>query len=49
MYPRYAYDMPILAMDIVVVNGKPSLAIIDACPVRDNNQLPAHYKEVMER
>lgn len=49
LYPRYAYDLPILAMDVVVANGRPTLAIIDPCPVRDCNALPAHYAAVVDR
>jgi len=48
LYPRYAYDVPILAMDLVVINGNVTLAIIDACPVRKNMQLPAHYLQTMQ-
>lgn len=47
MFPRYNYDIPILAMDLVVANDTVSLAIIDACPVRPRQQLPNHYLETM--
>ena len=49
LYPRYKYDMPILAMDLVVTpGGRVSLAIIDACPVTRDMTLPAHYMQVGE-
>ena len=47
LYPRYKYDLPILALDLVVVpGGRISLAIIDACPVSRNKMLPQHYMQV---
>ena len=47
LYPRYKYDLPILAMDMVVVpGGRVSLAIVDACPVSKNLALPPHYMQV---
>lgn len=47
LYPRYKYDLPILALDLVVVpGGRVSLAIIDACPVSRNKMLPQHYMQV---
>ncbi|KAJ9522286.1 hypothetical protein QJQ45_008121, partial [Haematococcus lacustris] len=45
LYPRYAYDLPILAMDLVLVKGVASLAIVDACPVRAGQELPSYYLE----
>ncbi|KAJ9522471.1 hypothetical protein QJQ45_008231 [Haematococcus lacustris] len=47
LYPRYAYDLPILAMDLVLVKGVASLAIVDACPVRAGQELPSYYLETM--
>ena len=47
LYPRYKYDLPVLAMDLVVVpGGRVSLAIVDACPVSKNLSLPPHYLQV---
>ena len=47
LYPRYKYDLPVLAMDLVVVpGGRVSLAIVDACPVSKNLSLPPHYMQV---
>jgi len=48
LYPRYGFDLPILALDVVLANGRPTLAIADACPVRDGNALPAHYAATMD-
>ena len=45
LYPRYQYDMPIFAMDLVVAGGAVSLAIVDVCPVR-GMRLPPHYMQV---
>eukprot|EP00798_Chlamydomonas_sp_ICE-L_P016547 gene16547-22776_t len=47
LYPRYDYDMPILAMDLVIAGGAVTLAIIDACPVR-SMKLPPHYMQTMK-
>eukprot|EP00955_Chlamydomonas_euryale_P061936 358234-Chlamydomonas_euryale.AAC.9 len=48
LYPRYAYDLPILAMDLVVTPaGRVSLAIVDACPVSPDLSLPPHYAATM--
>ena len=47
LFPRYKYDLPILAMDVVVMpGGRVSLAVIDACPVNKNMTLPPHYMQV---
>lgn len=48
LYPRYEFDIPILAFDLVVVNGVVTLAIIDAVPVTRDLSLPAHYAEVRD-
>lgn len=49
MYPRYNYDLPIFAMDVVTgVDGVVSLAVVDSCPVRRNMMLNAGYMEAME-
>jgi len=48
MYPRYAYDLPIWAMDVVVIKGVVTLAIVDACPVRDKLALPFLYLQTMQ-
>jgi phycocyanobilin:ferredoxin oxidoreductase len=43
MYPRPTFDVPILALDMVSVNGSPSFAIADACPVTTDLTLPPDY------
>ncbi|MEW5300657.1 MAG: hypothetical protein WDW36_003571 [Sanguina aurantia] len=48
LYPRYEFDLPILAFDLVLVNGVVTLAIIDAVPVRADLALPGHYSAAMQ-
>ena len=43
----YDYDLPILAMDIVIANGGVTLAVADACPLSPNLSLPSHYLQTM--
>ena len=45
---RYDFDIPILAMDLVIANGQVTLAIVDACPLSSNLMLPAHYMTTMK-
>lgn len=47
MYPRYDFDIPILALDLVAAGGAVTLAIIDACPVSPRLNLPQHYSRTM--
>ncbi|KAG2443466.1 hypothetical protein HXX76_001822 [Chlamydomonas incerta] len=47
IYPRYSYDMPIFGMDIVMVDGRVTLAVVDCCPVRADLKLQPHYMETM--
>uniref|UniRef100_A0A383VNQ6 Phycocyanobilin:ferredoxin oxidoreductase n=1 Tax=Tetradesmus obliquus TaxID=3088 RepID=A0A383VNQ6_TETOB len=47
LFPRYDFDIPILAMDLVAAGGAVTLAIIDACPVTSRLQLPQHYSQTM--
>lgn len=42
-----SHDLPILALDIVLVNGRCTLAVVDACPVSANLSLPQHYMQLM--
>jgi hypothetical protein len=44
---RYDYDLPILALDLVVVGGTVTLAVADACPLSPNLSLPRHYMQTM--
>jgi hypothetical protein len=46
-YPRYDYDLPILALDLVVAGGSVTLAVADACPLSSNLTLPQHYMKTM--
>ena len=43
----YDYDLPILAMDIVIAGGGVTLAVADACPLSPNLSLPSHYLQTM--
>ena len=43
MYPRVSFDLPILSLDLVAYKGRPSLAVIDPCPVSSNLALPSLY------
>jgi len=43
MYPRVSFDLPILSLDLVAYKGRPSLAVIDPCPVNTNLTLPSLY------
>lgn len=47
MYPRYEYDLPIFAMDVVASKGVVTLAIVDACPSRGDKSLPPQYLQTM--
>ncbi|GIL51368.1 hypothetical protein Vafri_7374 [Volvox africanus] len=47
VYPRYNYDMPIFGLDLVLVNGRVTLAVVDCCPVRHGLKLPPQYMETM--
>ncbi|GLC43951.1 hypothetical protein PLESTB_000213300 [Pleodorina starrii] len=47
LYPRYNYDLPIFGLDIVMVNGRVTLAVVDCCPVRHGLKLPQQYMETM--
>lgn len=38
--------MPIFGMDIVMVDGRVTLAVVDCCPVRADLKLQPHYMEV---
>ena len=49
MFPRLTFDLPILSMDLVAVNGRVTLAIIDPCPVTPNLQLPTLYEGPVRR
>jgi phycocyanobilin:ferredoxin oxidoreductase len=42
-YPRYDYDLPIFALDVVIANGVATLAVADACPLSRDLSLPRHY------
>lgn len=44
MFPRVTFDLPILSMDLVAMDGRVTLAIVDPCPVTPNLQLPAFYE-----
>ena len=46
-YPRYEFDAPILAFDVVVANGAVTLAVADACPLSPRLTLPRHYLQTM--
>jgi phycocyanobilin:ferredoxin oxidoreductase len=48
LYPRYKYDLPILAMDLVIAKDRVSLVVVDACPVSQNKTLPSHYLQVLQ-
>ena len=43
MYPRNVFDVPILSLDLVAYNGRPTFAIVDACPVSKYLSLPKMY------
>lgn len=43
MYPRNTFDLPILSIDFVAYNGRPTFAIADPCPVTRSLQLPPLY------
>lgn len=43
MYPRPNFDLPILSLDLVAMEGRVTLAIIDPCPVTQDLSLPAYY------
>ena len=43
MYPRNLFDVPILSLDFVTYNGRPTFAIVDACPVSKDLSLPKVY------
>ncbi|PNH02975.1 Phycocyanobilin:ferredoxin oxidoreductase [Tetrabaena socialis] len=45
IFPRYSYDLPIFGLDIVMVEGRTTLAVVDCCPLRKDLKLPAHYLE----
>ncbi|GAX73683.1 hypothetical protein CEUSTIGMA_g1134.t1 [Chlamydomonas eustigma] len=47
LYPRYKYDLPILAMDLVIAKDRVSLVVVDACPISKNKTLPPHYMQTM--
>ncbi|KAF6265515.1 phycocyanobilin ferredoxin oxidoreductase-like protein [Scenedesmus sp. NREL 46B-D3] len=47
LFPRYDFDIPILALDLVAAGGAVTLAIIDACPVTSRLSLPQHYVQTM--
>lgn len=44
---RYDYDLPILALDLVVAGGAVTLAVADACPLSPNLMLPRHYMQTV--
>lgn len=44
MFPRLDFDLPILSMDIVAVKGRPTLAVVDPCPVTVHQTLPSLYE-----
>ncbi|KAI8463970.1 MAG: ferredoxin-dependent bilin reductase-domain-containing protein [Monoraphidium minutum] len=46
-FPRYDYDLPILALDMVAAGGAVTLAVADVCPLAPNLRLPAHYMQTM--
>jgi hypothetical protein len=46
-FSRYDFDLPILALDVVVVGGQVTLAVADACPLASNLMLPAHYMQTV--
>lgn len=43
MFPRNIFDVPILSLDMVAYNGRPTFAIIDPCPVSQDLSLPKVY------
>ena len=43
MYPRNTFDVPILSLDMVAYNGRPTFAIVDPCPVSQDLSLPRVY------
>jgi len=45
--PRYDFDLPILALDLVVAGGRVTLAVADACPLAANLRLPNHYMKTV--
>jgi len=53
IYPRTEFELPILSLDMVAVDGRVSLAIIDPCPVTTDRSLPQYYaspmRELQER
>jgi phycocyanobilin:ferredoxin oxidoreductase len=49
MYPRLEYDLPILSFDMVGVEDRVSLAIVDPCPVSWDRRLPDWYADAVRR
>lgn len=49
MYPRINFDLPILSLDMVSVDGRVTLAIIDPCPVTTNLTLPQFYQQSVDQ
>ncbi|KAF8066305.1 pcyA [Scenedesmus sp. PABB004] len=47
LFPRYDFDIPILALDLVAAGGAVTLAIADACPLSERLALPPHYAQTM--
>lgn len=45
--PRYDFDLPILALDLVVAANRVTLAVVDACPLSRDLSLPRHYMQTM--
>ena len=43
MFPRNVFDIPILSLDMVAYNGRPTFAIVDPCPVSRDLSLPKVY------
>lgn len=48
MFPRIKFDLPILSLDLVGFKGRPSLAIIDPCPVHLDQSLPQLYSNSVQ-
>lgn len=48
MYPRMDFDLPILSIDVVAVDGKVTFAIADPCPVTARLTLPGFYSKSVE-
>ena len=47
MFPRARYALPILALDMVAINGRVSFVIADASPVSESKEVPEEYAQAM--